>query len=78
MSLYEIGLIGSALFAALGLLALLSMVTEAGSWRVLFGCVLIGGLFYGLAHVSSDAGVDLDDLSPAVAKAVEMVRGPRE
>ena len=78
MGLYEIGLIGGALFGAMGLLSLISMFSEAGSWRVFFGFAIITGLFGGLAHLNSDTGIDPADVVPAIAKAVEMFGGSAE
>lgn len=78
MSLYEIGLIGGALFGAMGLLSLVSMFFEAGSWRVFFGFAIITGLFGGLAHINTDAGINPADVVPAIGKAVEMFGGAPE
>ena len=78
MTLYEIGLLGAALFGCLGALAFVSMFTEAGSWRVFFGLALITGLFAGIAHLNGADGINTDDLVPTISKVVEMVRGPSQ
>ena len=74
MSLYEIALLGAALFSIFAFLGMASMLLDSGSFRVVVGFGLAALVSAGIAHQVGAEGIVLADIVSVLAKLVEMVR----
>lgn len=72
MSTYEIFLLAGGFFSVLGFCSLASVILDQGSGRIFFTlAVLAGGSFY-LAMVYAEAGLDFNDIPPAINKFISI------